>query len=101
MGGYFLILQGRGRQFFFIIRKTKKSTLAHSFFSYICSIVVLKLVRKMRFENRFFIFGFEIVIQTTNWKNLIARYTVFKQQLQNCIKGKNSDKNARAKTGKK
>jgi len=77
---FFLSCRGRGRQFFFIIRKTKKSTLAHSFFSYICSIVVLKLVRKMRFENRF-IFGFEIVIQTTNWKNLIARYTV-KQQLQ-------------------
>ena len=57
----------------FYIRKTKKKHIGTQFLFilYSNSIVVLKLVRKMRFEKSFLIlFGFEIVIiiQTTDLK---------------------------------
>jgi len=62
---------GGGANFFYI-RKTKKKHIGTQFLFilYSNSIVVLKLVRKMRFEKSFLIlFGFEIVIiQTTDLK---------------------------------
>jgi len=61
-----------GRQFFLYQKNQKKKHIGTQFLFilYSNSIVVLKLVRKMRFEKSFLIlFGFEIVIiQTTDLK---------------------------------
>ena len=61
-----------GAPIFFISEKPKKKHIGTQFLFilYSNSIVVLKLVRKMRFEKSFLIlFGFEIVIiQTTDLK---------------------------------